>query len=91
MNDQIELNVSGIFDERSLHHYLFKMLNFPEYYGSNWDAFDECIRDVEVPKKLIISHFAELQSKVPRGARLLKECLDDFSKEKEGDIEILFC
>ena len=29
-----------------LHAELAKVLNFPDYYGKNWDAFDECVAEV---------------------------------------------
>ena len=88
---EITLDLMGIADEKALHDYLFTMLHFPDYYGSNWDAFDECIRDVDLPSKLRIRHFAELETRVPRGARLLKDCLECFARENPGRIEIEFC
>ena len=93
MNEEseISLDLDGIADEKALHEYLFGMLHFPDYYGSNWDAFDECIRDVDLPQKLKIHHFAELEARVPRGARLLKDCLECFANENPGRIEIEFC
>ena len=91
MNDHIEIDFAGIKSEEELHNHIFKILEFPDYYGMNWDAFDECIRDISIPKKIIITHFEELQRNVPRGARLLKECLSDLASEKGKEIEIIIC
>jgi RNAse (barnase) inhibitor barstar len=89
MQDQITLDVSMIIDKETLHEYISKILNFPGYYGQNWDAFDECIRDVELPKELLITHFEELNKQLPREANLMKECLLELEKDKP--IKIKFC
>jgi ribonuclease inhibitor len=90
MNNSTEINLdfAGIHDEKALHDYLFKMFRFPDYYGSNWDAFDECIRDVELPEIIKIQNFDSLESQVPRGAKLLIECLEVYiSKQSKTSIE----
>jgi ribonuclease inhibitor len=93
MNEMMELKLElrGIDSEKELHDYLFRELRFPEYYGSNWDAFDECIRDASLPAKIKVLHFEELEAKVPRGARLLKQCLKDFTKEFPERTKIEYC
>jgi RNAse (barnase) inhibitor barstar len=85
------LDFSDIETEKALHDYLFKALRFPDYYGSNWDAFDECIRDVTLPRIVRIQHFSKLESRVPRGARLLRACFDGFCDEHPGVTEIEYC
>lgn len=37
---------SGIRSKKELLRLLGASLNFPDYYGVNWDAFEECIRDL---------------------------------------------
>lgn len=44
-------------DNRSLHSEIGAALQFPPYYGENWDAMDECIRDLSwmpAPSYLIV-------------------------------------
>ena len=48
MDDQIEIDVSGIHDEKTLHERLFTLLKLPDYYGMNWDAFDEYRKDFPI-------------------------------------------
>lgn len=37
---------SAITDKQSLLREIASALNFPAYFGQNWDAFEECLRDV---------------------------------------------
>ena len=37
---------SGLGSKRELLETLGHSLKFPDYYGVNWDAFEECIRDL---------------------------------------------
>jgi len=55
-------------DKASLLAALGQVLNFPDYYGHNWDALDECLADLswhQGPLRLLITHVnripAELQ------------------------------
>ena len=46
-------------DKASLLAALGQALNFPDYYGGNWDALDECLADLswhEGPLRLLITH-----------------------------------
>jgi len=46
-------------DKASLLAALGQALNFPGYYGGNWDALDECLADLswhEGPLRLLITH-----------------------------------
>ncbi|MDO4805817.1 MAG: barstar family protein [Coriobacteriales bacterium] len=37
-----------------LHALLAQELGFPDYYGANLDAFEDCLEDVYVPTRIII-------------------------------------
>lgn len=46
-------------DKTSLLAALGRVLNFPDYYGENWDALDECLADLswhEGPLRLLVTH-----------------------------------
>jgi hypothetical protein len=40
-------DVSTIRDDKMVLRLLASVLNFPEYFGVNWDALDECLSDME--------------------------------------------
>jgi RNAse (barnase) inhibitor barstar len=61
------------------------MLSFPEYYGCNFDAFWDCIRDDEqsiMPETLNVIGLSELASHLPQEAKLLEQSLLDYQKER---------
>jgi len=33
----------------SFHEAIAEALNFPDYYGQNWNALHDCFRDIEIP------------------------------------------
>ena len=51
-------------DEIKMHQDFYDKLKLPDYYGSNYDSLDECLRDIEIKDTgLIIAfeHFDHLQ------------------------------
>jgi hypothetical protein len=51
----------NLSDKRQLLHWYGKALEFPTYYGANWDALSDCLRDLGwVPERLIHLHHAVL-------------------------------
>jgi hypothetical protein len=49
---------SGIRTETALFEALFVALRFPDYFGGNWNALEECIRDLSwlPPGDVILLH-----------------------------------
>jgi RNAse (barnase) inhibitor barstar len=52
---------------------LGELFSFPDYYGRNLDAFDDCLGDVEVPEVggllLVLDEFAPFAASFPRQAQ----------------------
>lgn len=82
--DNLRIDVGGIDSREQLHALLSEAFGFPDYYGMNWDAFDECIRDVSAPAKVVVSGIESLHRKLPREAELFLKCLQDFSAQSAG-------
>ena len=72
----VEIDVGSVRERRELHELLFQNLGFPAYYGGNWDAFDECIRDpgLGLPDRVVVRGMASLEAALPREAALFREC-----------------
>jgi len=81
---ELLLDLSGIIDAETLHEYLSKKLNFPGYYGFNFDAFWDCIRDDEqssMPSLLRLEGLAELSKNLPDEYEKFMRCMTDYEGE----------
>ena len=74
----LEINVSEVRSREELHELLFQAFAFPDYYGRNWDAFDECIRGVPTPDVIRVSGLESMRFRLPRETKLFVTCLQDF-------------
>lgn len=43
----IKIDCKNIYTKEELFNEFSKVLQFPSYFGKNWDAFDECFWDME--------------------------------------------
>ncbi|MEJ7828404.1 MAG: barstar family protein [Segetibacter sp.] len=60
----VRLNCSTWTDEEQMHQELYDKLKLPDYYGSNYDALDECLEDIEIKDTgliVVFEHFDKLQ------------------------------
>lgn len=82
----VEIDVTTVQSAGELHRLLKQKLDFPAHYGENWDAFWDLISDPEddgLPDEIIWISFAALQCKLPKEAKQLLACLDDYHQETE--------
>jgi RNAse (barnase) inhibitor barstar len=89
--EKLLLDMSGIIDDETLHEYLSKKLNFPGYYGYNFDAFWDCITDEEqssMPNVLVVEGLASLKMLLPKEYEKLFACLKDYEIEYPDRIVI---
>lgn len=78
----ITIDLSGIASVRELHALLAETLQFPDWYGPNWDAFwDVIIGLVEMPETLRLLGWARFERGFPHDAWIMKKCLADLAAE----------
>lgn len=67
-------------------------LAFPEYYGTNWDALDECLRDLETDAviALLVSDACSLWAALPDEMRTLVDVWLSAASERGGDLHLVF-
>ncbi len=82
MKQEITIDFENIENPDALQQLLFEGLNFPGFYGMNWDAFWDAITGlIEMPKILTLKNHKTLQNKLPKEYKILIECLEDMNKE----------
>jgi RNAse (barnase) inhibitor barstar len=80
----LKIDVSAVSDAKALRLLLEEPFEFPDYYGRNWDSFDECIRDAAVPDRVAVVGMSSLEEKLPREARLFRDCARTFEAKQPG-------
>jgi len=81
----VEIDLSTATTREEVHERIARALNFPDYYGKNWDAFDECIAELEnAPRRIRFTGIINLEDRLPREVALLRTCLNDFRKSEAG-------
>ncbi len=74
---QIIINLEPIQSAHELHEVLRDALDFPDWYGRNWDAFWDAITGlIEMPTKLELHGWHSLEVRLPRDAQHLSSALE---------------
>ena len=82
--DERVLDLSTVSSRDELHKRLACFFGFPDYYGRNWDAFDECIVDFPPGGTIVIRGYTRLRTALPGDASLLRRALDESNVEEPG-------
>jgi ribonuclease inhibitor len=78
----VEIDLSAVTTAGELHSTLARALDFPSFYGRNWDAFWDAITGlVEMPRRLRLVGWSGLAARLPEDARLMRECLDGMATQ----------
>lgn len=86
---EVTIDVSKIKTAQELHLLLKDKLDFPAYYGENWNAFWDCITEC-MPDKLLFIGWVQLENRLPKDTSILKNCLLDCKFTYSQNSEIVF-
>jgi RNAse (barnase) inhibitor barstar len=82
------IDLSGIIDLETFHEYVSKKLDFPAYYGQNFDAFWDCLTDMDSKSKIRVEGLSDFKKNLPDAYDKFKKCIDDYRQEY-GRIEFM--
>ena len=74
----IELDLTGCQYLSEIHERIRIAFDFPEWYGSNWDAFWDLLRSECDSDKLIIKGINTFTKEFDEHIAIFKETLDDY-------------
>ena len=77
-NPEVKIEIKSGMGMDAIHTLLASALEFPDYYGGNWDAFDECVNDDDAsnpPEKLFVLGWDNFVSEHPEEAKLFWSCI----------------
>jgi ribonuclease inhibitor len=78
----VKVDVSDVGSIGELHERLAETLEFPHFYGRNWDAFWDAITGlVEMPRHLVITGWSNVASRWPTDAQVMLDCLRDLNAQ----------
>jgi RNAse (barnase) inhibitor barstar len=87
----IEVDLGGVQDIRELHSLLASNLDFPEFYGMNWNAFWDAITGlVSMPKTLAFKGWNKFEEKFKEDADILKDLLCEYKDTFDDKFRVTF-
>jgi hypothetical protein len=75
---------------------LSERLLLPGYFGFNWDALDECVRDFHwIPQRLIVMVHDRLAPELPEAdlriyLEVLQDAVGDWKADEEHELRVVF-
>lgn len=79
--ERVVIDVGEVETSEELQVVLKEKLDFPDFYGENWDAFWDAITGlVELPETVIFENWGKLEHSLPEEARTLKKMLSNFNE-----------
>lgn len=89
LRDRTVVEIVGAEDKEDLLHRIGVALRFPGYFGLNWDALDECLRDV-AEATLIVNDAAALWTSLPAEMITLVDVWTAAAASADGELDLVF-
>lgn len=87
---------SGIAAKAALLDELSRALRFPDYFGGNWDALEECIRDLSwiQPGPVVLRHndlpLVKDLANSKTYLSILSDAVDEWTRAPDRDLVVVF-
>lgn len=85
--EEVEFDCINISSSRELHEDIKEKFGFSQYYGMNWDALRDFLRETELPKKIIFNGWSHLVKVMPKDSNILKSILEEYAT---NDTDIIY-
>ncbi|MCT7356504.1 barstar family protein [Streptomyces sp. 15-116A] len=80
--ESVVIDLATVRNAEELHRLLQRRLQFPDFYGRNWNAFWDAITGlVDLPHELIFTGWSAFSAALPAEAHKLRALLDDYLGE----------
>jgi RNAse (barnase) inhibitor barstar len=86
----IKIDLNTVTDKQKLMSVFSKEMKFPEYFGFNWDAFDECLGEFCKENYVVAFYnYSDMKPDMKGELELLGKCIREFNRENKIQISIL--
>jgi ribonuclease inhibitor len=77
----VKIKLRSVCTTKQFHLLLMRSLDFPDWYGRNWDAFwDSISRMVEMPYMLRFVGWEDFALRLPQDAEVMRRCFETLSE-----------
>jgi len=81
-NEIVQLDLNDIESGRDFQMLLKNKMNFPDFYGLNWDAFWDAITGLgKLPRVIEITGWERMTNKLPNDAQMFNKLLDEYNEQ----------
>lgn len=85
--EQVEFKCINISSLKELHEKIKDKFGFSQYYGMNWDALRDFLRETELPEKIIFDGWSHMVKIMPEDSDILQNILEEYST---NDTQIIY-
>ncbi len=86
IKEAILINGEKCNTKESLFAEFSKKLDFPDYFGNNWDSFEEILSDWEANSKIILYNFEEILKEDLENQAIFNDIIQGYNAENENQI-----